>query len=103
MNEHAAEAEPPGDRPQRTADGTTAIVLVALLVATLAAVCAPLSPLFDPDEGYYPATAAETLRSGTFWDLRFNEAPRWDKPKPHTNEMSPMRRTRGHRHSAMPN
>jgi 4-amino-4-deoxy-L-arabinose transferase-like glycosyltransferase/ketosteroid isomerase-like protein len=49
-------------------------------LAVLAIVCAPLVPIFDPDEGYYPATAAETLRAGTFWDLRFNDAPRWDKP-----------------------
>ena len=39
-----------------------------------------MAPLFDPDEGYYPATAAETLKAGTFWDLRFNGAPRWEKP-----------------------
>jgi 4-amino-4-deoxy-L-arabinose transferase-like glycosyltransferase len=51
-----------------------------VLFFLLAAVCAPLSPLFDPDEGYYPATAAESLRSGAFWDLRFNGAPRWEKP-----------------------
>lgn len=41
---------------------------------------APLMPLFDPDEGYYPATAVESVDSGDYWDLRFNGAPRWDKP-----------------------
>ena len=56
------------------------IVAISLLVFVLAAGCAALSPLFDPDEGYYPATAAETLRTGSFWDLHFNGAPRWDKP-----------------------
>jgi 4-amino-4-deoxy-L-arabinose transferase-like glycosyltransferase/ketosteroid isomerase-like protein len=59
---------------------TRAIIGIAFILALLAIVCAPLVPIFDPDEGYYPATAAETLRSGTFWDLRFNDAPRWDKP-----------------------
>ena len=59
---------------------TRTIVGIGVLVAVLSMVCAPLVPIFDPDEGYYPATAAETLRSGTFWDLRFNDAPRWDKP-----------------------
>ena len=54
--------------------------VLGLLFVLLTATCAPLSPLFDPDEGYYPATAAESLRSGRFWDLRFNDAPRWDKP-----------------------
>jgi 4-amino-4-deoxy-L-arabinose transferase-like glycosyltransferase len=56
------------------------IAAVALLFVLTAAVCGPLLTLFDPDEGYYPATAAETLRSGSFWDLRFNGAPRWEKP-----------------------
>ena len=51
-----------------------------LAFVLLAVLCAPVAPLFDPDEGYYPATAAETLRSGSFWDPRFNDAPRWDKP-----------------------
>jgi 4-amino-4-deoxy-L-arabinose transferase-like glycosyltransferase len=54
--------------------------VLGLVFVLLTATCAPLSPLFDPDEGYYPATAAESLRSGRFWDLRFNDAPRWDKP-----------------------
>jgi 4-amino-4-deoxy-L-arabinose transferase-like glycosyltransferase len=57
-----------------------ALVGVSLGLALLAAATAPIAPLLDPDEGYYPATAAETLRTGPFWDLRFNDAPRWDKP-----------------------
>jgi 4-amino-4-deoxy-L-arabinose transferase-like glycosyltransferase/ketosteroid isomerase-like protein len=59
---------------------TRTVVGIGALLALLALMSAPLVPIFDPDEGYYPATAAETLRSGTFWDLRFNDAPRWDKP-----------------------
>jgi len=55
-------------------------VAIALGLSLLAALEAPLTPLFDPDEGYYPATAAETLRSGSFWDLQFNGQSRWDKP-----------------------
>ena len=43
-------------------------------------VTAPLAPVFDPDEGYYPATAAESLDAGSGWDPRLNGAPRWDKP-----------------------
>jgi hypothetical protein len=35
------------------------VALIALIVSLTAAVCAPLSPPFDPDEGYYSATAAE--------------------------------------------
>jgi 4-amino-4-deoxy-L-arabinose transferase-like glycosyltransferase len=38
------------------------------------------TPLFDPDEGYYPATAAESVAAGRAWDPQFNGAPRWDKP-----------------------
>lgn len=41
---------------------------------------APFAPLFDPDEGYYPATAAESVASGSAWDPRLNGEPRWDKP-----------------------
>ena len=58
----------------------SSVAFIALAVSLLAGASAPLAPLFDPDEGYYPATAAETLRSGTFWDLSFNGEPRWDKP-----------------------
>ena len=39
-----------------------------------------IAPLFDPDEGYYPATAAESVDAGSAWDPRFNGEPRWDKP-----------------------
>jgi 4-amino-4-deoxy-L-arabinose transferase-like glycosyltransferase len=46
----------------------------------LAMITAPLAPLFDPDEGYYPATAAESVASGSAWDPRFNGVSRWDKP-----------------------
>ena len=56
------------------------VLTIATVAGLSAALSASLAPLFDPDEGYYPATAAETLRSGPFWDLRFNNAPRWDKP-----------------------
>jgi len=52
-----------------------AVGLMALALSTAAAV-----PLFDPDEGYYPATAAESVDSGAWWDLHFNGEPRWDKP-----------------------
>lgn len=69
------------DAAHQTSHRALPLVLgIAAFFGLLAALCAPLAPLFDPDEGYYPATAAETLRSGSFWDLRFNDAPRWDKP-----------------------
>jgi 4-amino-4-deoxy-L-arabinose transferase-like glycosyltransferase len=57
-----------------------AVWLIAGWLFSLAMITAPLAPLFDPDEGYYPATAAESLASGQAWDPRFNGAPRWDKP-----------------------
>jgi hypothetical protein len=44
------------------------VLTIAAFFGLSAALCAPVAPLFDPDEGYYPATAAETLRSGPFWD-----------------------------------
>ena len=53
----------------------TASALFVCSVATSA-----LVPLLDPDEGYYPATAAESLRSQPAWDLTFNGEPRWEKP-----------------------
>ncbi len=37
-------------------------------------------PLFDPDEGYYPATAQEMLERGDWLDPVFNGEPRWGKP-----------------------
>ncbi len=54
------------------------LIAIALLVAALAT--APAAPLFDPDEGYYPATAAESVDRGAGWDLRLNGESRWDKP-----------------------
>src|SRR3954464_5746167 len=41
---------------------------------------APFMPLFDPDEAYYPARAAESVAGGSGWDPRLNAEPRWDKP-----------------------
>ena len=57
------------------AAAVAAAVLLCTCVLTAWAV-----PLFDPDEGYYPATAAESVDAGRSWDLRFNGEPRWDKP-----------------------
>jgi 4-amino-4-deoxy-L-arabinose transferase-like glycosyltransferase len=37
-------------------------------------------PLFDPDEGYYAAAAAESVDAGSPLDLRLNGEPRWNKP-----------------------
>jgi len=54
------------------------IAAIGLVVASLAT--ASRIPLFDPDEGFYPATAAESVASGDWWDLRFNGEARWDKP-----------------------
>ena len=54
------------------------LAAVGLLVVVLAT--ANRVPLFDPDEGFYPATAAESVASGAWWDLRFNGEARWDKP-----------------------
>ncbi len=57
-----------------------AILGVALASALL---CLPFLgsfPLFDPDEGYYPAAAAESLREGHPLDLTLNGEPRWNKP-----------------------
>ena len=38
------------------------------------------SPLFDPDEGYYPQSAREMIERGDWLDPVFNGAPRWGKP-----------------------
>ena len=57
-----------------------AILGVAVASALL---CLPLLgafPLFDPDEGYYPAAAAESLAHGHPLDLTLNGEPRWEKP-----------------------
>lgn len=66
----------PGRR--RPSDRWPAALLAAVLLTSWLATA--WMPLFDPDEGYYPAAAAETRRGGSFWDIRFNAAPRWDKP-----------------------
>ncbi len=57
-----------------------AVVLAALGLVLAALGTASAVPLFDPDEGYYPATAAESVDSGAWWDLRFNGNARWEKP-----------------------
>ena len=67
-------------RSRHADHGNRFVVGIALVLAVVAFATAPIVPLLDPDEGYYPATAAESLRAGEFWDLRFNNAPRWDKP-----------------------
>jgi 4-amino-4-deoxy-L-arabinose transferase-like glycosyltransferase len=57
-----------------------AVLAVAVLSALL---CLPFLgrlPLFDPDEGYYPAAAAESMASGHPLDLRLDGEPRWNKP-----------------------
>lgn len=64
---------------------TTSMVPRAAVLAAAVLLCASLLtawrvPLFDPDEGYYPATAAESIDAGRPWDLQFNGEPRWDKP-----------------------
>lgn len=60
--------------------GRLVIFLAALGLFVAALGTAARVPLFDPDEGFYPATAAESVAAGTWWDLRFNGEPRWDKP-----------------------
>ena len=54
--------------------------LAAVVLIAGALLTASRLPLFDPDEGYYPATAAESLDHGPWWDLRFNGDARWEKP-----------------------
>jgi 4-amino-4-deoxy-L-arabinose transferase-like glycosyltransferase len=56
------------------------VVAAALGLLTASLLTAPYLPLFDPDEGYYPATASESLHTGSPWDLRFNGDARWEKP-----------------------
>lgn len=65
-------------RRDRLAGRGIAIAVLALLLSSLATIW--IAPLFDPDEGYYPATAAESVDAGRAWDPRFNGEPRWDKP-----------------------
>jgi 4-amino-4-deoxy-L-arabinose transferase-like glycosyltransferase len=70
------------DQPRRLVQASSAFTVICA-AAALAVTClstAWLAPLFDPDEGYYPATAAESVDAGCAWDPRFNGAPRWDKP-----------------------
>lgn len=59
---------------------TRLTVAAALGLLLVALATASRLPLFDPDEGYYPATAAESVDAGAWWDLRFNGEPRWEKP-----------------------
>jgi 4-amino-4-deoxy-L-arabinose transferase-like glycosyltransferase len=54
--------------------------LAALVLFVSALSTAAVVPLFDPDEGYYPATAAESVDGGAWWDLRLNGEARWEKP-----------------------
>ncbi len=65
----------PGSRSSRAAIVAGAAVLFAACLLTASRV-----PLFDPDEGYYPATALESVTSGAGWDPQLDGAPRWDKP-----------------------
>jgi 4-amino-4-deoxy-L-arabinose transferase-like glycosyltransferase len=65
-------------RRDRLAIQAIGIAVLSLLLSSLATIWTV--PLFDPDEGYYPATAAESVDAGSAWDPRFNGEPRWDKP-----------------------
>src|SRR5262245_47750763 len=67
-------------RELRAHSSRVVVGLAAALLLVTALSTIGVAPLFDPDEGYYPATAAEDLRSGSAWDPRFNGEPRWDKP-----------------------
>ncbi len=61
----------------------TPLLLLAGVVLAFVLLCLPglgIHALFDPDEGYYPAAAAESLRHGHPLDLTLNEQPRWNKP-----------------------
>jgi 4-amino-4-deoxy-L-arabinose transferase-like glycosyltransferase len=64
----------------RSRTRTRGVAAAALLVVALALATAPFVPLLDPDEGYYPATAAESVDAGRPWDPQINGEPRWDKP-----------------------
>ena len=69
-------------RDRRTVrdSGRWIVISAAIVVLVSAMSTASNTPLFDPDEGYYPGTAAESVDAGTSWDPRFNGAARWDKP-----------------------
>jgi len=60
--------------------GRRGILLVAATTLLLALPFLGTLPLFDPDEGYYPACAAESLRHGHPLDPTLNGEPRWNKP-----------------------
>jgi 4-amino-4-deoxy-L-arabinose transferase-like glycosyltransferase len=66
--------------PQRRQIVPRGVVFAAGLLLSLSLLTAPLVPLFDPDEGYCPATAAESIDADRAWDPQFNGEPRWDKP-----------------------
>ncbi len=66
--------------PRRRQAIPRGVAVAAGLLLSSALLTAPLLPLFDPDEGYYPATAAESVDAGRAWDPQFNGEPRWDKP-----------------------
>ncbi len=55
-------------------------VLVAVVYLLITLPFLGRSPLFDPDEGYYPETAREMLERGNLLDPIFNGQPRWGKP-----------------------
>ncbi|HLA40741.1 MAG TPA: glycosyltransferase family 39 protein, partial [Candidatus Glassbacteria bacterium] len=54
------------------------LTTVFFLAASLVFLGRP--PLFDPDEGYYPAAAVEMAGRGNWFDPVFNAQPRWGKP-----------------------
>lgn len=56
------------------------IVGVALAAALLCLPFLGTYPLFDPDEGFYAAAAAESVDAGRPLDLTLDGAPRWNKP-----------------------
>jgi 4-amino-4-deoxy-L-arabinose transferase-like glycosyltransferase len=60
--------------------GARGVLVVAAAVFLLGLPFLGALPLFDPDEGFYPAAAAESLDSGHPLDIRLNGGPRWQKP-----------------------
>jgi len=57
-----------------------AILGIALGAALIALAFLGSYPLFDPDEGFYAASAAESVDAGSPLDLVLDGAPRWNKP-----------------------
>ena len=53
------------------------LVAVIFLAASVPFLGSPA--LFDPDEGYYPASAREMVERGSWIDPVFNGRPRWGK------------------------